>query len=182
LRPEKLLQEHGVKLTKNITVLGIDPGSRISGFGIVKTEAGKLSCIDCGVWRLNEKNPMPQRLVSFADHLEQLLQMHHIDVMAIEGIFTAKNIQSVLKLGQIRGVALMLGAKAGLVIAEYSPATVKQSVIGYGRASKEQVQYIVHKLLKMRTMPSPSDIADALAIAICHINMTRIESRNRAIQ
>ena len=158
-------------------ILGIDPGSRVSGYGLISAEKNTLTCVTYGAFRFPVKLPLHDRLCLFADNLEEILEKYKPNVMAVESVFTAKNVQSILKLGQIRGVSLMLGARNGLEIAEYSPASVKLAVVGYGRASKSQIQYMVQRTLKLHAIPSPEDAADALAIAICHHNSVRIQKR-----
>jgi crossover junction endodeoxyribonuclease RuvC len=163
-------------------VIGIDPGSRFTGYGIVDARGSQLQCLQYGCIRLSPRVPIYQRLVEFAEKLEMIISKENVAVMAIESLFTAKNVQSILKLGQVRGVALLIAARKGLQISEYSPATVKQSIVGYGRASKEQVQYMVQKTLKLQTIPKPYDISDALAIAVCHMNLSRFNRRIRGAQ
>jgi crossover junction endodeoxyribonuclease RuvC len=160
-------------------VIGIDPGSRQTGYGIVLHSNSGLVCFDYGCIHLNPSDSIADRLVDFADQLSKIIKLSQVHVMAIESLFTAKNVQSILKLGQIRGVAILLGAQQGLSIEEYSPASVKQALVGYGRASKEQMQFMVQKILRLQKAPTPLDASDALAIAICHMSQSRLKERLR---
>ncbi len=158
-------------------ILGIDPGSRQTGYGIVTTNGYDIVCEHYGCIRLPSVLPLPERLALFSSEFEIIIDKFHISTMAIETLFTAKNIQSVFKLGQVRGVAIMIASRRGLAVAEYSPASVKSAVVGYGRATKEQIQFMVQKLLKLPSIPKPQDAADALAIAICHLNTIKFQKR-----
>ncbi len=161
-------------------VLGVDPGSRITGYAVLVGRGSDIRTIDYGAIRMNAKSPLPERLITFSDEFERLLNRHELTDMAIESVFTAKNVQSILKLGHIRGVAIMLAARCGLEISEYPPASIKQGIVGYGRATKEQVQYMVQKILRLSEPPKPTDVSDALAIAICHLNNIRLKKRIRS--
>ncbi|MBN1356318.1 crossover junction endodeoxyribonuclease RuvC [bacterium] len=158
-------------------ILGIDPGSQRTGFGIVSACGARLDCISYGCIRLPADKPVPYRLRDLFDEMNVILDRYRVNDMAVENLFTGKNAQSILKLGQIRGVILLSGIRRGLPIGEYPPATVKQSLVGYGRADKPQVQYMVQKILKLPGLPRPADAADALAVAICHANNRRLERR-----
>ncbi len=167
--------------TDNLTVIGVDPGSRITGYGIIQRRNRNLHLVDFGMIRLDSNMSIPERLVRFADRFSEIIQKYAIGVLAIEDVFAAKNIQSVLKLGQVRGVAMMIAAKNRLKIAEYAPATVKQNVVGYGRASKKQVQYIIQKTFKLQKMPA-SDTADALAVGLCYLYTDRFKSKAKQLR
>jgi crossover junction endodeoxyribonuclease RuvC len=155
-------------------VLGIDCGSEFTGFGVVDLErssrATKLVPIAAGAIRLNRRDPMPQRLAQIYAELTTLMELHRPEAVAIEDIFHSVNSKSALKLGQVRGVALLAAANCGLPIAEYAPLTVKCAVTGYGLADKSQVQFMVARLLGLAKAPEPADAADALAVAICHLH------------
>ena len=161
-------------LTRRMRVLGIDCGSEFTGFGVVELENSsrqtKLVPIISGAIRLQRREAMPQRLAQIYAELTALMELHRPDVVAIEGIFHAVNAKSALKLGQVRGVALLAAANCGLPIAEYAPLTVKCAVTGYGLADKSQVQFMVARLLGLAKAPEPADAADALAVAICHLH------------
>ena len=155
-------------------VFGIDCGTELTGYGVVDFDDAarepKLIPIVCGSIRLNKKERTPQRLVQVYAELTALMTLHEPDCVAIEEVFFSANAKSALKLGQVRGVALLAAAMQGLPVAEYAPLKIKSSVVGYGLAKKEQVQFMVARLLELKEVPEPADAADALAIAICHIH------------
>ncbi len=162
-------------------VLGIDCGGEYTGYGVVEMNPrGKLSCLTCGAIKLSPREPLPQRLSRIYAQLGGIINQHRPDEVAIEDVFYALNVKSALKLGQVRGVAMLAAATAGLQVAEYSPLTIKSSVVGYGRAEKEQVQNMVTRLLELPAPPEPMDASDALAIAICHLHTAGTLSRQRA--
>ena len=162
-------------------VLGIDCGGAYTGYGVVEMNStGALACLSCGAIKLSPRQPLPQRLSRIFDELGELIAEHHPDEVAIEGIFYALNVKSALQLGQVRGVAMLAAAAAGLEVAEYSPLTIKSSVVGYGRAEKQQVQHMVTRLLSLAEPPQPMDASDALAIAICHLHTAGTLGRQRA--
>lgn len=154
-------------------VFGIDCGTECTGYGIVEWDDAvrlpKLVSLGAGAIRLSKKDPLPQRLALVYAELTGLLEIHHPDVVAIEEVFYSVNAKSALKLGQVRGVALLAAATANLSVAEYAPLKIKSTVTGYGLAQKHQVQFMVMRLLNLSALPEPADAADALAIAICHI-------------
>ena len=152
-------------------VIGIDPGSRVTGYGVISRQGSRLQCIEYGVVRgicKGESNELHDRLPRIYSGLRECLTSHPPDAVALEGIFHAVNAQTALKLGQARGVALLAAAQTGAEIFEYSPLQVKKAVVGYGRAEKSQVQLMVARLLGLKEHPRPHDAADALAIALCH--------------
>ena len=155
-------------------VFGIDCGTEITGFGVVDSDdSGILSRIVCkavGAIRLSKANPLPQRLAEVHRRLSEEMVRWRPEVVAIEEVFYSVNAKSALKLGQVRGVALLTAAEQGLPVAEYAPLSIKSSVVGYGLAKKEQVQFMVARLLNLPELPQPADAADALAIAICHLH------------
>jgi len=161
--------------------LGIDCGGEYTGYGIVEMlSQGKLTCLTCGAIKLSPRDPLPRRLSSIYMHLGAIISEHQPDEVAIEDVFYALNVKSALKLGQVRGVAMLAAAAAGLEVAEYSPLTIKSSVVGYGRAEKQQVQHMVTRLLELPAPPEPLDASDALAIAICHLHTAGTLNRQRA--
>ena len=155
-------------------VFGIDCGTEVTGFGVVEScDAGReprLVCKAMGAIRLSKNKSTPARLEQIFRELTAELEMWKPDAVAIEEVFYSVNAKSALKLGQVRGVALLAAACQKLPVAEYAPLTIKSSVVGYGLAKKEQVQFMVARLLNLAEIPQPSDAADALAIAICHIH------------
>src|SRR5579872_1897048 len=142
-------------------VLGIDCGTEYTGYGVVEEAPdGRLICLAVGAIRLNSRQPLPTRLNTIFGRLGELIQQHQPDDVAIEDIFYAVNVKSALKLGQVRGVAMLAASSAGLKVAEYAPLSIKSAVVGYGRAEKQQVQQMVTRLLKLRDVPESPDAAD----------------------
>ncbi|MHB1795206.1 MAG: crossover junction endodeoxyribonuclease RuvC [Acidobacteriaceae bacterium] len=157
-------------------VLGIDCGTEWTGYGIVETDrAGELRSVLHGAIHLSRRDSLPHRLTIVFSRLLELIAEHQPEVVAVEEVFHAVNSQTALKLGQVRGVALLAAATCNVAIAEYSPLSVKSSVCGYGRADKEQVQFMVTRLLRLAESPEPTDASDALAVAICHIHHAETE-------
>ncbi len=162
--------------------LGIDCGGEYTGYGVVEMqESGKLSCLTCGDIKLSPREALPRRLSRIFIELGEIIAAHQPAEVAIEDVFYALNVKSALKLGQVRGVAMLAAAAAGLEVAEYSPLTIKSSVVGYGRAEKQQVQHMVTRLLELSHPPTPMDASDALAIAICHLHTAGTLSRQRVV-
>jgi crossover junction endodeoxyribonuclease RuvC len=156
-------------------ILGIDPGSGSTGYGIIDTDGSRHRAVLYGAIKTHPKKPFHERLLKIHTDLSELLSREKADMMAIEEVFHATNVQSALRLGHARGVALLVAAQHGLPVFEYSPLEIKNAVVGYGRAEKSQVQSMVRLLLNLAEVPSPDDAADALAIAICHAHrMKRI--------
>jgi len=162
-------------------VLGIDCGTEYTGYGVVELQRNHdLNCLTCGAIRLSARDPMPRRLATIFTELGKLIEEFQPDDVEIEDVFYAVNPKSALKLGQVRGVAMLAASSAGLSVAEYAPLSIKSAVVGYGRAEKEQVQHMVARLLRLEHVPEPPDAADALAIAICHLHTSATLSRQRA--
>jgi crossover junction endodeoxyribonuclease RuvC len=161
-------------------VLGIDPGTMATGFGIVARRGGRLRMLECGTITNRSTIPISQRLLKIHRGIAALVQKHRPDEIAIESAFYGKNAQSALKLGHARGVSILAAVQAGIPTAEYSPREVKLAVAGRGNASKEQVQFMVRALLGTPTDSMVLDASDALAIAICHIHRaTRTKSNHK---
>lgn len=158
-------------------VLGVDPGSIKSGYGLVEQQGTQLVAVEYGVIRTTPKTPLAQRLLEISARLTEIIGQLAPDVIAVEDVFFAHNVKSALKLGQSRGAILLTAAQAQLSIAEYTPLEVKQSVVGYGRADKAQVQQMVKVLLHLKNIPRPDDAADALAIAICHHHSAKMQAQ-----
>jgi crossover junction endodeoxyribonuclease RuvC len=152
-----------------VKIFGIDPGSVRTGFGCVERVGSRHALVVCGSLSGPPRAPFPDRLKAIHAGLAALLAEHRPDCVAIEDIFHSTNARSALKLGQARGVALLAAAEAGLPVAEYAPAAVKRAIVGYGRAEKQQIQQMVKLLLGLDDTPSPHDVADALAVALCHL-------------
>jgi crossover junction endodeoxyribonuclease RuvC len=157
-------------------VLGIDPGTAITGYGLVTETAGQLQMVAYGAITTPADWPMPQRLQKIYRDLTVLTSEHRPTEGAVEQLFFSRNVKTALAVGQARGVALLALADGGVPIHEYTPLQVKQSVVGYGRAEKGQVQELVRLLLGLDSVPQPDDAADALAIAICHLHSARMNS------
>jgi crossover junction endodeoxyribonuclease RuvC len=155
-------------------VFGIDCGTEVTGYGVVDSlddgRESRLAAKAMGVVRLSKSKTLPERLDQVFDELTAELERWKPDAVAVEEVFYSVNAKSALKLGQVRGVALLAAARLGLPVAEYAPLKIKSSVVGYGLAKKEQVQFMVARLLGLDEVPRPADAADALAIAICHIH------------
>jgi crossover junction endodeoxyribonuclease RuvC len=150
-------------------IIGIDPGSTITGYGIVEQVNTRLSHVASGRVVSSARKPFNDRLKRIYQELEKVIALHSPEVMAVEDLFISRNIRSALKLGHARGVAILAGLNADLAIAEYSPLEVKKALVGYGRAQKTQVQEMVRTLLCLGELPE-SNTADALAVAICHLH------------
>ena len=157
--------------------MGIDPGSNCTGFGIVEELNGNLNAVHWSSVRSSSKDTFPKRLKRIYDELVIAMEKFSPDVVAVEDLFYATNVKTVIKLGQTRGVALLAAVNSGLQVAEYSPLQIKQSVVGYGRADKNQVQEMVATLLRLKEKPDPFDASDALATAICHIHHDGLQQR-----
>ena len=157
--------------------MGIDPGSNCTGFGIVEEIKGNLNAVHWSSIRSTTKDTFPKRLKRIYIELAIAIEKFSPDIVAVEDLFYATNVKTVIKLGQTRGVALLAAVNNGLQVAEYSPLQIKQSVVGYGRADKNQVQDMVTMLLRLKEKPDPFDASDALATAICHIHHDGLQQR-----
>ncbi|MEO8635333.1 MAG: crossover junction endodeoxyribonuclease RuvC [Gemmatimonadales bacterium] len=159
-------------------VLGIDPGTTATGFGVVESgERGQLRLVECGVIRPTAGTTLALRLAEIYAGLVELLARHRPDILAVEEAFYARNVRTTLVLGHARGVILLAGAQAGVTIAEYAPATIKQAVTGKGAALKPQVGYMVAQLLRLKSAPAPSDAADGVAVALTHFLKRSADAR-----
>lgn len=167
-------------------ILGIDPGSETTGFGVIEAESRRLRFVACGTIKASTKSSFAARLLKISNGVEELIEQYSPAACAIEDAFYAANIKTAMKLGQVRGVILVAAERAALEIAEYAPRLVKQTVVGYGAAEKHQVGEMVRLLMNLPSVPQPHDASDALAIAICHahhlipaarINQTAVNRR-----
>ena len=149
-------------------ILGVDPGTLITGYGVIKKNGSALRVLDVGVIKIPSTDTMPLRLKRIYASLCTIIDRFHPDEFAIETAFYSKNAQSALKIGQARGVSILAGVNFEVPVTEYSPREVKNAVVGNGAASKEQVQYMIKNLLKLKTAPKYFDATDALAVAVCH--------------
>lgn len=160
--------------TESQRILGIDPGSRATGYGVIAKKGIRLYFVTCGVIRLSNKYSFSERLKIIFDGLCEVIANHKPTVAAVEDVFVAANPRTALKLGHARGVAVLAALHNGLPVYDYTPRMVKQAVVGYGNADKHQVQQMVRVLLQLSAAPS-ADAADALAVAMCHANQTVID-------
>lgn len=159
-------------------VLGVDPGSRVTGYGLVETSDRDVTFVHCGLIRSSGKTPFYQRIYTIFESMVDIMDRYQPREMAIEDLFYAKNIQSSLKLGHARGAVLIAAVQCNIPIFEYTPLEIKKSVVGYGRADKEQVRSMVQVILRLQE-ELPLDASDALAAAICHVNWSRFEAVKR---
>ena len=155
-------------------VIGIDPGISTTGYGVVERRDGRLRAVALGAVRTPSGDPQAERLLSLMDQLTAVLEEHRPEAAAVERLFFNANVRTAMAVGQAAGVALAAAARAGLEVSHYTPPEVKQSVVGVGDASKRQMQTMIAALLGLDAPPSPPDAADACALAICHINRSRL--------
>lgn len=150
-------------------ILGIDPGTAVTGYGVVsRADDGALALLECGVIRTGSHAALPERLRDIYEGVSEVMQRHQPDAVAVEGVFFGKNVRSAVVLGHARGAILVAASLHQLEVAEYPPSEVKSAVVGTGRATKEQVQFMVQRLLRLREVPKPHDAADGVAVALCH--------------
>jgi crossover junction endodeoxyribonuclease RuvC len=151
-----------------VRILGVDPGSERTGYGCIETRGGRHRVLASGALSPSARAPFPEKLLTIHQGLTALLRTHTPDVVAVEDLFYARNARSALKLGHVRGVVLLAASESSLPVAEYTPTQVKLAVVGYGRADKHQVRQMIMLLLSLKTAPTPLDVSDALAVAVCH--------------
>ena len=155
-------------------VIGIDPGTATTGFGLVREyQDGSLELVEYGVIETSSKLPIAERLAEIYQKLIEVLNLHRPESGAVEKLYFQRNVRTAISVGQGRGVAMLALAESGVEVVEYTPLQVKQAVTGYGRADKNQIQQMVRTLLRMNEIPRPDDAADALAVAICHIHSSK---------
>lgn len=155
-------------------ILGIDPGFAIVGYGVIDYENGKYKTVDYGKITTPAGMDMPLRLKEVYDGVLRLIELFKPDVLAIEELFFNTNVKTAIAVGHARGVIVLAAANSGIKINEYTPLQIKQAVVGYGRADKNQVQQMVKMFLGLKEVPKPDDTADALAVAICHANSSSL--------
>ncbi len=156
-------------------VLGIDPGTASTGYGVVQGDGlGLVSLVECGVIRTRAREPLPVRLLEIFEGVTELLARHRPDALCVEDVFYAKNVRTTVVLGHARGVVLLAGQQAAVPIHELPPAAIKKAVVGTGAATKEQVQFMVTRLLRLKTAPQPADAADGVAAALAHLMSARV--------
>jgi crossover junction endodeoxyribonuclease RuvC len=152
-----------------VIVLGVDPGTAVTGYGVVAGSGdGAVSLRECGVIRTESRAPLADRLREIFQGIDELLERHSPDAVAVEGVFFAKNVRTAVVLGHARGAILVAAALRGVEIAEYAPAEVKSAIVGTGKATKEQVGIMTKQLLRLKEIPRPNDAADGVAVALCH--------------
>ncbi len=149
-------------------VLGIDPGTATTGFGVVERDGRALGLAECGVIRTDASQDLPARLREIFEGIAEVIDRNEPDVAAVEGVFYGRNVRTTVVLGHARGAILLAATLRDLPVAEYSPAEIKNAVVGTGRATKEQVQFMVQRLLRLKEPPTPKDAADGVAVALCH--------------
>ena len=150
-------------------VLGVDPGTAATGYGVVAREAnGLVRLVECGVIRTRPREPLPARLREIFEGMRELIERHRPDALSVEDVFYAKNVRTTVVLGHARGVILLAGELAGIAIHEFPPAEIKKTVVGSGAATKEQVQFMLTRLLRLKAVPQPSDAADGVAAALTY--------------
>ena len=150
-------------------VLGIDPGTATTGYGVVRsTGPGLVTLVECGVIRTKARDPLPARLLEIHEGVRELILRHRPDALSVEDVFYAKNVRTTVVLGHARGVILLAGAQAGVEVHEFPPAEIKKAVVGTGAATKEQVQFMLTRLLRLKAVPQPSDAADGVAAALTY--------------
>ncbi len=162
-----------------MVILGIDPGTATTGFGIVEKQGNNVKYITCGVILTEKTALMPDRLLTIYTQLNRILDVHEPDVIATEQLFFSNNVTTAMQVGRTVGLVLLTAAQRGIPWQEYRPAEVKMAVVGYGSADKKQVQYMVTQLLKLDKPPKPDDAADALAIAVCHAHSATMNQLSR---
>jgi len=160
-----------------LIVLGIDPGTQVTGYGVVRGEGPSvMTLIECGVIRTRPDDPLPARLRAIHEGVTELVQRHKPDVLSIEDVFYARNVRTTVTLGHARGVILLAGEQAGVRIHEMAPAAIKKAVVGAGAATKEQVQFMTTRLLRLKAAPKPSDAADGVAAALAFLMGAHLEA------
>lgn len=158
-------------------VLGVDPGTQVTGYGVLRTvQAGAATLVECGVIRTHARDPLPGRLQQIYDGITQVLDKHRPDVLSIEDVFYSRNVRTTVTLGHARGVILLAGQQRGVRVHEMAPAAIKKAVVGAGAATKEQVQFMLARLLRLKSVPRPSDAADGVAAALAYIMGAHLEA------
>jgi crossover junction endodeoxyribonuclease RuvC len=166
-----------------LIVLGVDPGTQVTGYGVIRGEnANMMSLVECGVIRTQARDPLPSRLREIHEGIEDLLDRHKPDVLSIEDVFYSRNVRTTVTLGHARGVILLAASQHGVRVHEAAPAEIKKAVVGSGAATKEQVQFMVARLLRLKSAPKPSDAADGVAAALGYLMGAHLEAAARAIR
>jgi crossover junction endodeoxyribonuclease RuvC len=159
-----------------VIVLGVDPGTHVTGYGVVgATSPNSMSLVECGVIRTQARDPLPSRLREIHEGITELLLRHKPEVVSIEDVFYARNVRTTVTLGHARGVILLAAEQQGVRVHEMAPAAIKKAVVGAGAATKEQVQFMLTRLLRLKSMPKPTDAADGVAAALAYILGAHLE-------
>jgi crossover junction endodeoxyribonuclease RuvC len=159
--------------TDSLVVLGIDPGTTVTGYGVVEQREGRLALLECGVIRPTPKTPLPSRIRQIFEGINEVLDRFTPQVVSVESVFQGKNVRSALVLGHARGAILLAAELRDLTLAEYTPVAIKKAVVGHGSATKEQVGLMVQERLRLVAPPRPHDAADGVAAALCHLVLQR---------
>jgi crossover junction endodeoxyribonuclease RuvC len=160
-----------------LIVLGVDPGTQLTGYGVIDgTNRSQPTLVECGVIRTHARDPLPSRLQEIYDGMSDLLRRHKPDVLSIEDVFYARNVRTTVTLGHARGVILLAGEQHGARVHELAPAAIKKAVVGAGAATKEQVQFMLTRLLRLKSVPRPSDAADGVAAALAFIMGSHLDA------
>jgi crossover junction endodeoxyribonuclease RuvC len=165
-----------------LKILGIDPGTEATGYGAIESDGNRHVLVEYGVVTSPRSLSFPEKLLHIHTELVKVIEKCRPDRVAVENLFYAANVKSALKLGHVRGIALLAGISQGLPVDEYSPLEIKQAIVGYGRADKHQVQNMVALLLGLDSPPEPHDAADALAVALCLAHRIRFDEKIKALQ
>ena len=169
--------DHHAVTNGAVVVLGIDPGTAVTGYGVVtRTHTGAVTLRECGVIKTSPERPLFERIRELYDATAALIERHGPVVVSVEDVFQGKNAKSALKLGHARGAILLAAAHASVAIAEYAPREIKKAVVGHGGATKDQVGYMVQQQLRLKSAPAPADAADGVAAALCHCMVGRFPS------
>jgi len=162
-----------------VIVLGVDPGTHVTGYGVVSGEHANATLMECGVIRTHPRDPLASRLREIHEGMTELLERHKPDVLSIEDVFYARNVRTTVILGHARGVILLAGEQRGVRVHEMAPAAIKKAVVGAGAATKEQVQFMIMRLLRLKSAPKPSDAADGVAAALAYLMGAHLEQLAR---
>lgn len=162
--------------------LGIDPGLASLGYGLIEENGDKLTCIDFGVIRTRETSEPSNRLLQIFESLDDIITKYNPQYMVVEKLFFCKNVKTAIAVGQARGVVLLAAAKRNISFSEYTPLQVKKAITGYGQADKRQIQELVRAILGLKVTPKPDDAADALAIALCHLQVYKFKEKLEALK
>ncbi len=157
-------------------VMGIDPGTAITGFGVIESDNDEVTLLESGALKTVERSPIGERLAFIYRGLSEVISRYQLDAVAIEQPFVAKNVRSALAVGRAQAMAILAAANQGIRVYEYTPAQVKQRVADFGASSKEQIQEMVRLQLKLSEVPQPNDVADALAVALCHLSEIHLQN------